>query len=324
MFDPSDTAHMYRVFGERDAMGYSPLYADWALAIANSPAALRVIDSLPKLKRQPNLVFASARKVGVTLAPWAEVEPWFLAHWDAIRVVAMTHATQTNEAARCALYLPFLAEIEGPIALLEVGTSAGLCLLPDRYSYRYQVGDEIVRLDPDDGPSELVIGCALEGIQPPSRMPTVVWRHGIDLNPLDISDEETAQWLELLVWPEHDERRETLRSAARVARANTVTMHQGDLLTELDTVATMAPAGATLVVFHTAVLAYLPQPDRERFAQHMGEIDAIWISNEGEFVFDAVAERLPAGTTVGSDFILAINGEPRALTQPHGQRITAL
>ena len=49
--------------------------------------------------------------------------------------------TQTNEPRRCATLLPALAQLDGPLALLEVGASAGLCLYPDRYSYRYDGGD---------------------------------------------------------------------------------------------------------------------------------------------------------------------------------------
>ena len=49
----------------------------------------------------------------------------------------LSRATQTNEPARCAVLLPVLARLPQPLALLEVGASAGLCLLPDHYGYDY-------------------------------------------------------------------------------------------------------------------------------------------------------------------------------------------
>ncbi len=46
-------------------------------------------------------------------------------------------STQTNEPARCATVLPVLAQLPQPLALLEVGAAAGLCLLPEYYAYDY-------------------------------------------------------------------------------------------------------------------------------------------------------------------------------------------
>jgi hypothetical protein len=47
----------------------------------------------------------------------------------------LAQSTQTNEPGRCAALLPMLARLPEPLALLEVGASAGLCLLPDFYTY---------------------------------------------------------------------------------------------------------------------------------------------------------------------------------------------
>ena len=52
----------------------------------------------------------------------------------------------------------------------------------------------------------------------PTAHPEVAWRGGVDLNPLDVSDPDAMAWLENLVWPEQDERRERLRTAVEVAR----------------------------------------------------------------------------------------------------------
>ena len=54
-----------------------------------------------------------------------------------------------------------------------------------------------------------------------------------------------------------------------------------DLLNCLESVAGQAPSEATLVVFHTAVLAYLDPEQRTEFANRFQRLDAHWFSNEG-------------------------------------------
>jgi hypothetical protein len=75
----------------------------------------------------------------------------------------------------------------------------GLCLYPDRYTYRY--GDHQL------GACDPVLGCAATGIAPPAGMPEVVRRAGLDLNPLDVTDPADLAWLDVLIWPEHAHRR---------------------------------------------------------------------------------------------------------------------
>ena len=84
---------------------------------------------------------------------------------------------------------------------------------------------------------------------------------------------------------------------------------------------TSAPQDATLVIFHTAVLSYVPdQAERDRFAQMMSRSRATWISNELPRVFGTIAEKAPPAPALGR-FLLAINGQPVAWTGPHGQLI---
>ncbi|MFE7567952.1 DUF2332 family protein [Streptomyces sp. NPDC057539] len=54
-----------------------------------------------------------------------------------LRAMMLSWRTETNEPGRCATLLPALAALDGPLALIEVGASAGLCLHADRYSYDY-------------------------------------------------------------------------------------------------------------------------------------------------------------------------------------------
>ena len=101
----------------------------------------------------------------------------------------MARRTQTNEVARCATLLPTLARLPGPLALIEVGASAGLLLLVDRYSYDY--GAHTITSPEVDAP---VLRCDARGAVPiPAQLPEVVWRAGLDLNPLDVANGRRRQ-----------------------------------------------------------------------------------------------------------------------------------
>lgn len=309
----------YRAFAEREARGVSPLYEAWAHEVSEDAEVAELLATLPTGKRQPNLVFAAARWHGAD-AGYANLRATLLGRWPQVRATILVRATQTNEAGRCAVLLPFLARLPQPLALLEVGASAGLCLLPDRYSYAY---DDGTRLDPDDGPSDVVLPCALTGgARAPERLPEVAWRAGIDLAPVDVLDADACRWLETLVWPEHDERRERLHRALGVARRDPPRVVAGDLLEALPALAGEAPADATLVVFHSAVLAYLDAEARSAFVDLVGRLPGRWISNEGARVLPSTAH-LAAGPG-GRGFVVAVDGVPHAYADPHGRRLSGL
>ena len=130
---------------------------------------------------------------------------------------------------RCATLLPVLARLPQPLALLEVGASAGLCLLPDRYGYDY--GHRQLAPASPDAP---VFPCRANPATPlPVAHPRVVWRLGLDLHPVDVADAAHRAWLETLVWPEQSDRLHRLRGALAVARRDPPRVAQGDLLTDL-------------------------------------------------------------------------------------------
>nr|WP_275311681.1 DUF2332 family protein [Streptomyces yunnanensis] len=59
---------------------------------------------------------------------------WVVTHWDEVSSLMLVRLTQTNESARCATLLPVLATLPQPLALIEVGASAGLCDLNEAVS----------------------------------------------------------------------------------------------------------------------------------------------------------------------------------------------
>ncbi len=322
----SDTATVYARFARSQALGTSAVYEDWAAGVAGDPEVLALLEALPAPKRQPNLLFAAARLVGAPSGSWTDVGPWVVAHWDAVAREMRARATQTNEPRRCAVLLPALAAVDGPVALVEVGASAGLCLYPDRYSYDYTLPDgSSVRLDPADGPSDVVLPCRIEG-PVPSRLPDVVQRLGVDLNPLDLRDPDAMAWLEALVWPEHADRLQTLRAAARLVTADPPLIVRGDLNEHVRELVAQAPADATVVVQHSAVFPYLSPADSAAFVATMAELRAsqgvVWVANEGWTRVPAITTRLPGG--VRPDFVVAVDGAPVAVAEAHGRWVHVL
>ena len=169
---------------------------------------------------------------------------------------------QTNEVQRCLLLLPAFQLVEtrtrAPLAIVEIGTSAGLLLQYDRYAYEYRGSDRRVLAPPR---ATVHLTTEAEGnLTPPVRptFPEVGFRVGLDVHPLDASSPRDREWLLALVWPEHAERRKRLAAALDMAAADPPPVRRGDGTTDLAAVLEEAPRDAALVVFHMSVLHQVP------------------------------------------------------------------
>jgi len=309
-----DTADCYRDFADREARDVSPLYEEFALGVARDADVLAFLDALPEAKRQPNLLFGAVKYLTGVMPDYGAFRAFVVGHQDDLRDLMSVRSTQTNEPGRCAVLLPLLAALTQPIALLEVGASAGLCLLPDRYGYDY--GGH--RIGPADSP--VTFPCEPRGSVPvPKAVPKVAWRLGVDLHPLDVTDSDTGRWLTALVWAGDEEREDRLRAAIDVASMNPPSVVSGDLLTATTRLAASAPSAATLVVFHSAVMPYLSPEDRTRSIEIVSQLPAVWISFEGLGVLPEIGARLGVSERDDRAFVLARDGQPMALASPHGR-----
>lgn len=321
-----DLVEQYAEFAGH-AAGESPCFEAWARGVAGDEAVLAWLTRLPRLKQQPNLVFAAARWHGVP-APgsYAGLRRALLADDGAIEATILARSTQTNEVGRLATLLPAFAiaarDAAEPLALVEVGASAGLCLYPDRYRYRWHGDGKEHALG--SGPE---LACEVAGPVPvPAAVPTVGWRAGIDLHPLSVRDPDATAWLETLVWPEQEDRRERLRRAVEVAAAEPAYLVQGDLLDELPALVEEAQAFGRVVVFHSAVVVYLEPAERRRFTDLMTGLIASgachWVSNEGRRVLpDVTATAGDVTPLLGCEFVLGLDGQALAFTHGHGRAL---
>jgi hypothetical protein len=302
----------------------SACFGAWSRGVADDPEVLAWIDELPGLKKQPNLVFAAARWHGVPApGPYAGLREALLADDGPIRDTILSRSTQTNEVGRLATLLPAFARLAdgGPVALLEVGASAGLNLFPDRWGYRWTTPDATVKLGPAP-----YLPCTVSGPAPlPAELPEVAWRGGIDLNPLDVTDPDAMAWLENLVWPEQDDRRTRLRHAVSVAASDPPRLVRGDLVEELPGLVADASGHGTVVVFHSAVIAYLTPERRADFTELATGLvaDGVchWVSNESHHVLPELSGASPAPEGTAALFVLGIDGRMVARTHGHGRRL---
>src|SRR5687768_136164 len=136
-------AERYRRFADEECGLYAPRYARLASAVAQDEALQDFIGTLPDT--QPNLFLAAVQYLsgpGEMPADASQLGRFARQHRTKIARLVRTRRTQTNEVGRCASILPALPP--GPLALIEVGASAGLCLLLDRFRYEYDgvsIGD---------------------------------------------------------------------------------------------------------------------------------------------------------------------------------------
>lgn len=260
---------LYRWFAG-EAAPTSPTWEAVSLWVAGTPSIAGRLDTLPGSKRQPNLFLGALKYLGAPLEPGAALEAWVGRHWAEIEAVILRRATQTNEPGRCAVIAPVLASLPQPVALLEVGASAGLCLAPDRFRYRYAgsggpthgagieapgsgdgagIGsiDSIVRGHEAraDAP---VLDCRVTGV-PPGGVEDlrIAARAGLDRNPLRADDPDDVRWLKALVWPDEPAREARLAAALETVGRAAPTILRGDAVADLDRLLALAPSGATAV-----------------------------------------------------------------------------
>jgi hypothetical protein len=223
-------------------------------------------------------------------------ELWLDHHDEVLAVISSRH-TQTNEIGRTAAIVPALrwaAERLGePLALVDVGASAGLNLLCDRVRIDYGAHGET---GPADAP--VTVGCRILGGRPPIRgtAPVIAARAGLDREPVDLDDDDATRWLLACVWPDTG-RLERTAAALELARGLRPVVHEGDAATDLAPLLAALPDGVLPCVTTTWVLAYLGPAQRtavvEQLARAGRERPVVWISAESSGVVEVFAPGPP-------------------------------
>lgn len=182
-------------------------------------------------------------------------------------------APQTNEVARSAVLMAGLAvaaaETGCRLALYELGASAGLNLLCDRYDIelggrRYGTATSALRLAPD-----------WEGPPPPEVAIGVSSRQGVDVSPLDVTDPRDRERLLAYIWADQAERLARLEAAIDIARRQAPSLDKGDAADWIERrIAPECEPGTARVVLHSIAFQYFPPATQARIAAHLTAIGA--------------------------------------------------
>jgi hypothetical protein len=224
--------------------------------------------------------------------------------------LAVRHV-QTNETSRAVAWLwPASLAPDRPVALYDVGCSAGLNLVADRLPWIWSLPE-------------------------PATRPRVASRTGFDPRPLDVREAADARWLRACVWPGQPEREARLDQAIAAFRRDPPRLDvagAGDIPARLPTCGATGPRG---LAYQTIMRDYVPPDERARYEAGMRDWlersapgSALWV--ELEVTPDARAGGPPAAITahVRADrprsFVLAhCDPHPRALTV-HADEVAAL
>ncbi len=187
--------------------------------------------------------------------PFPEFEAFVERHRDAIAPLIATRVTNTNEVGRSAILHPgFRAAAQQaavPLSLIEIGPSAGLNLIWDRYGVRYRRDGGTAASVNASAP--LVIDCELRGdkIPPVGPTPQIGGRVGLELNPVDLSEADDRDWLRALIWPDQASRLARLDRAIALFAREAPPILAGDALELLPDALAAVPREHAPVVYHT-------------------------------------------------------------------------
>jgi hypothetical protein len=189
---------------------------------------------------------------------WDAVDAAMTEHADRV-LEALERAPQTNEIRRSAILLPALWWVlaqtgDRPIALSELGASAGLNLMLDRFAIETPDG----RAGPDGSPVRL--RPEWRAPPPPARALRVVDRAGVDRHPIDAGDPADALRLMSYLWPDQPDRMAMTRGAIGMGPARP---DEGDAAPWLKARLTSRPGACLHVVYTTVAWQYFPKETQE-------------------------------------------------------------
>jgi len=322
-----DTRERYAAYAGRIA-GVSPSYAAWARSLDDALVAL--LEEVPESKRQPELLFAVARRLGADPSDPGALRALGLEARPAL-VAALASATvQANDPRRLAPVVPLFAalaaRVDRPLGLVDAGAAAGLCSIPDRVTLDHRRGDAVVRIrTASSAPSvHLIADVSGVEVQATSTPIAVGARIALDPNPIDLAEPHAFDRLIEAVPPEATDRTALMREAARATLAVPPVRIRGTLPGDLDRALDALPDDVVPVVLTTGTLVYVPGADRQRFVDRLRDRGVHWIALERTGILSGVAATLPDDVDPAEPDAFAtasLDGVATAVSDPFGVRV---
>ncbi|WP_439692802.1 DUF2332 family protein [Curtobacterium sp. SP.BCo] len=321
------TLDRYTAYADR-IEAVSPTYAAWARSLDDVLVGL--LDEVPESQRQPELVFAVARRLGADPTDPGALRALGLEARPAL-VAALTSATvQANDPRRLGPVVPLFAalavRVDRPLGLVDAGAAAGLCSIPDRVTLDYRVGTDTARMHtaPSE-PSVRLVTEASGAVPAPTPTPIrIAARVTLDPNPIDLAAPHAFDRLVEAVPPEATDRTALMREAARAALAVPPVRIRGTLPGDLDRALDALPDGVEPVVLTTGTLVYVPGADRQRFVDRVRDRGVHWIALERTGILTGVAATLPEAVDPADPDAFAtasLDGTAMAVSDPFGVRV---
>ena len=178
---------------------------------------------------------------------------------------------QTNEVGRSGALMPGLLCVAAatglPLALFELGASAGLNLNMDRFAC------DLGGVAAGDAASAVKVRPSWQGPPPPAAAIRVISRQGVDIAPLDAADDAVAQRLMAFIWADQPDRLSRTEAAIALARQYPPPLARGDAADWLERRVTLADGAAT-IVYHSITFQYFPPASQARIRAHLGALGA--------------------------------------------------
>ncbi|MFF5989911.1 DUF2332 domain-containing protein [Prauserella flavalba] len=295
-------AQTYRRFGEVDARRISPLYERVAVALSESPEALRAIETVPARRRHPTLILAALHHLVLSGQAPELAAAYAAGDGDAaagaaigallrgigsVVDIATRRRARADETGHHAVLYPAIAEAArragaNAVGLIDVGCSAGFNLDVDRVDISYGNGQSL-----GDPSSAVRVPCSIVGGRrvPALPLPEVVARVGVDVDPLDVTDADDARWLRACLAPDQRERAARLEAELALAASAPPLLLRGDAVEVLPEAFAKVPSDALPVVTTTWALSSLSLQSRLRFLHRLDEAATgravAWVSAEG-------------------------------------------